>query len=182
MKSPELKSMRLEQLLELYQRSNTEAFEEFFHRTSHVIFRFLCVKIGNMTEAEDVMQETYFRIHRFVTSYDPDRNAVTWVMSIARNAMFDHLRTKKERGAMLSYQGLDTQSHELGADDQLELRQLIEQVASGLSSDDCQLLIDRLFYGATHEEIAREREISPENARQKISRLLRRLRSGFSAP
>lgn len=172
----------LEELLTLYKRSDPDAFKEFFKRTSKLVFNFLRLKLGSSSEAEDVMQDTYFRVHRYVSSYDPTRSALGWLMSIARNAMLDHIHARKGLSNAASLDDLKQASNDIGADELSELRQLVDQACCDLSKDELELLFQRVILGASYEEIAAVRGIGVDNARQKISRLLKRLRSGLTAP
>lgn len=173
-------SVTLEELLTRYRESDPHAFSEFFSRTSKLVFNYLMMKLGNRIEAEEVMQDTYFRIHRYISSYDKDRNALAWIMSIARNALIDHVQGK--RGARASEDILELQmaSGLPGPDKQAELRQLAMQICEGLTLEERSILVDRVINDFSYDEIAEQRGISEENARQKISRLLKRLRASIS--
>lgn len=180
MAARDFNNANLEELLDLYRQSEPEAFTEFFNRTSKLVFNFLTLKLGNRTEAEDVMQETYFRIHRYVSSYDKERNALAWVMSIARNAMIDHIQSKRGARPSADINELQLASGLPGPDRLAEFRQLAAQICKGLTIEERELVVDRIVNDYSYEEIAGQRGISAENARQKISRLLKRLRSSDS--
>ena len=174
-----LPSATLEELLELYKQSNPEAFKLFFDRTSKLVFNFLCQRMSDRGEAEDVLQETYFRIHKYVGSYATGRNAITWVFSVAKNVMFDHLR----RSASHRHSGLsdhDLASPDLRQDDILALQELVQQIFANISPEEQELVLQRIMDGRSYDEIAEDRKITSQNARQKISRLLKRIRAGFS--
>lgn len=66
----------LEFLLARYRDSDPEAFREFYRRTKTLVLHFLLRNLKNRADAEDVFQETYFRVHRYVASYDQERNGV----------------------------------------------------------------------------------------------------------
>lgn len=53
---------------------------------------FIGRRVANETEAEDLLQEVFLRVHRQMDSLrDPDR-LMPWVYRIARNAVVDHYR------------------------------------------------------------------------------------------
>lgn len=54
--------------------------------------------IGNLQDAEDVVQEVLVRVWRSAERFDPDRAAVsTWLFTIARNVVIDHRRRQQAR-------------------------------------------------------------------------------------
>lgn len=181
MTSKDYKNSSLGALLDLYRQSDADAFTEFFGRTSKLVFNFLTLKLRNKVEAEDVMQETYFRIHRYVSSYDSERNALAWTISIARNALIDHVRMKKGARAHVDVSELQVAGDDPGPERLAEFRQLIANLCRDLSSEEQELLAERILAGATYEEIAGSKGMTVENARQKVSRLLKRLKSGSAS-
>lgn len=180
METSEIDSATLEELLERYSKSDPEAFTKFFNRTNRLVYNFLVMKLGNRVEAEDVLQDTYFRIHRYISSYDRDRNALAWIMSIARNALIDHVKRKGETGPLADVSELQLASELPGPERLVEFRQLAVQICEGLTLEERDLVIDRIINDWSYDEIAEEHGISVENARQKISRLIRRLRASIS--
>lgn len=74
-----------EELLRRYQNADPRAFDEFFRRTKTLVYGYLLARLKNRGDADDAFQETYFRIHRYIDTFDPSRNALAWVMTIARN-------------------------------------------------------------------------------------------------
>jgi RNA polymerase sigma-70 factor, ECF subfamily len=167
----------LEHLLERYRRSDSQAFKEFFRRTNKLVFNFLVWKLRNRAAAEEVMQEAYFRIHRYIATYDSSRNAVTWIMAIVRNAMLDHVAANRKMQTSVPIDQEELPSTEIGPDQLAEFRQLIGQLSAQLTPDEVMLLSERVLSGASHEEIADKYQITVASARQRVSRLLRRLKS-----
>ncbi len=57
-------------------------------------FRFL----GNAADAEDAVQESFLRVWKHLTEYDPARKFTTWFYRIVANVCFDALKSKKSKG------------------------------------------------------------------------------------
>ncbi len=169
----------LEDLLIRYRDSDPEAFRAFYRRTKNLVFHFLQRQIKNRADAEEVFQETYFRVHRYVASYDPSRNGIVWLLSIARNAMYDRLKARR-RLPELDNGAVASSVSPLKTDDVAAFRSLLEHACKSMTDEEIDLLYRRVFLEESFEEIAEGGAFSPANARQKMSRLLRRLRSGLS--
>ncbi len=91
-----------EQLLARYQQGDAVAFDEFFKRSHKVIYNFLLSRLKVQSDAEDALQQSFLKLHRYILSYDPRQNALSWALTIARNVMSD------VRSARLSLEGRRT--------------------------------------------------------------------------
>jgi RNA polymerase sigma-70 factor, ECF subfamily len=57
----------------------------------------LCVRLGSVTDAEDLTQETYLRALKALPRYRSDAPVIVWLLSIARHVCADHVRRKVRR-------------------------------------------------------------------------------------
>ena len=165
-----------EELLKHYQKGEFLAFDTFYKRNHKIVFCFLLKKVNNQEIAEDILQEVFCRVHKYILKYDPNKNAINWILTIAYNAMISNWR-KREENLELS-EVVDTKR--LSADDQIVLQKEIEILLASLEEADQKILLDRLLDEKSFEEIGKEHKISTVNARQKVSRILKRLRAGSS--
>ncbi len=51
--------------------------------------------LGDSFEAEDAVQEVFLRAFRNLSSYDPSRRLVTWLLTIGSNYCIDRLRRRR---------------------------------------------------------------------------------------
>jgi RNA polymerase sigma-70 factor (ECF subfamily) len=56
--------------------------------------RFVRARVSDEQVAEDVLQETFLRIHARLDSLGDDQRLASWVFQIARNIITDHHRSK----------------------------------------------------------------------------------------
>ncbi len=171
------KDLSLEELLVLYKDCSVEAFEEFFRRTKKLVYNFLLKRLGNAADADDVFQETYFRVHKYVSSYNSEKKALVWLMFVARNAMIDRIKARQKDVN-------DTELTEFIAakdntDEQSIFKSLINELFENLAPDEVSLLADRIFNEESYDELSAKHGLTPANARQKISRILKKLREGL---
>lgn len=66
------------------------------------IYRFARLTLGDPERARDVVQETFLRAFRSWDKYRKDSSSKTWLMSIARNYVFDLLRKNRTERQFLS--------------------------------------------------------------------------------
>ena len=51
----------------------------------------------NEEDANDLVQETYMKAHRFIEKYDQGTNAKAWLFKILKNAYINEYRKKSKR-------------------------------------------------------------------------------------
>jgi RNA polymerase sigma-70 factor, ECF subfamily len=84
-----------EQLVGAYLEGEESSFEELAERYLRPVFYFIRHYVVDANEAEDLVQQTFLNAWKHLRSFDRTRSFKTWVLSVARNAAFDHLRKKK---------------------------------------------------------------------------------------
>jgi RNA polymerase sigma-70 factor (ECF subfamily) len=90
-----------EQLVARYLDHEDEAaFRQLVNRHQERIFGYLMGMVRDHSTADDLFQETWFRVIRALSndrgSYTRQGRWINWVMRIARNAALDHLRSRKK--------------------------------------------------------------------------------------
>jgi RNA polymerase sigma-70 factor (ECF subfamily) len=162
-----------ENLLQRYQAADPKAFEEFFRRHRKLVFNYLLARLRNHAEAEEVLQDTFLRVHKYVLRYDPEKNALAWLMTVARNAMLNKFAKRHVTEPL--HEELCGGVGDASA--ATEARQTVERLLLDLSPVDRELIKARFVEDESYEEIAKSHGLSEANARQKISRLLRKVRA-----
>lgn len=62
---------------------------------SNDVYRYAFATLGDSNLAHDIVQEVFLRAYRSLSSYRRDASAKTWLMTIARNHIFDILRKRR---------------------------------------------------------------------------------------
>lgn len=78
-----------------YKRGDMQAMDELLCRYKNPVYHFLCRLVKNNTEAEDLAQEVFLRVHQYRHNYTPSGKFSTWIFSIAHNLFVSTLRKKK---------------------------------------------------------------------------------------
>jgi RNA polymerase sigma-70 factor (ECF subfamily) len=73
-------------------------FAEFQRRLRAVVSR----RVRNAADVEDIVQETFLRIHRHLAQVRGADRLAAWVFQVARSAMVDHFRRQRQPGDPLS--------------------------------------------------------------------------------
>lgn len=66
------------------------SFEELVRRFQSPLLAFLWRRRGSRADAEDLVQETFLRVHRTLSRYDGRRPFATWLFTIAHRLAINH--------------------------------------------------------------------------------------------
>lgn len=162
-----------ESLLERYQSGDFEGFDLFYRRNCQMIFAFLLTRLRFRADAEEAFQDTFLKIHKAIEAYDPAQPALGWVFTIAKNAALDLMRRRRRQP--VSY-NMDELSENSRIEETVSAKEQLAQLIEKISDAERRLLKARFLDEEPFENIAGDLGISADNTRQKLSRLLKKIR------
>ena len=141
-----------EVLMARYQAGDFAAARALIDRVSPRLHRFLQLQSANRADADDLLQETWLRIHRVRHTYQPGRPLQPWIYAIARRVRVDHYR--KALRTTVREQPLE----ELSDTPVAEAPQAedLEELLAPLSDGQREVLEMLKVAGMSLEEVARE--------------------------
>ena len=77
------------------------AYRELVRRYQRPVLNLAWRITGDAEEAAEVAQETFLRVLRSLSTYDPERPLRSWLFKIAANLALDALRRRKRRPRLL---------------------------------------------------------------------------------
>jgi RNA polymerase sigma-70 factor (ECF subfamily) len=145
-------------------RGNSAALEVLYDRYAPTVLGISLKVIGDQALAEDVLQETFWRVWQSAGTYQSQRGPFTgWLFRIARNLSIDAYRRRNVRPQTISgVEGSDpileeTPDPDTNVADQaqsiLKNRQIRKALAA-LPTVQRQVIEMAYFYGMTRQEIA----------------------------
>ena len=169
-------------LMERISGGEVEALGKLYDRFSSMLLALGCRIIGNLADAEDVLQECFVEIWHKADRYDPSRASVsTWLILIARSRAIDHVRhrTSQERTAETAYR-LDPRDRVApqGADGVLdsERRQRVRMILERLPAKQREVLELAFYDGLSHTEIAYRTGIPLGTVKTRLLLAMKKLR------
>ena len=165
------------------------AFTTLADRYHARLLNFIHRMIGDRDRAEDLVQETFVRVHRHLHRYDQKRKFSTWAYTIAGNLAKNELRNRS-RSPMVLFQSikrnweadhrpLEWEDNRYRPDDLFRKRDLqarVEEAVAQLPEHHRVVFVLRELEGKSYEEIA---EITGVNLGTVKSRL-NRARNAFA--
>ncbi|HEX8412240.1 MAG TPA: RNA polymerase sigma factor [Thermoanaerobaculia bacterium] len=76
---------------------DSRIFEEIYQRYGERMKSIAWNHLGNVSDAEDAVQETFLKIHRAAHTFTGEASFSTWVFRILVNTCYDLLRKRKRR-------------------------------------------------------------------------------------
>jgi len=145
-------------------RGDSSALEALYGRYSSTVLGISVRISGDQLIAEEVLQETFWRVWRHAVTYQPQLGSFTvWLFRIARNLVVDLHRKQNSRLQTIRYDGRDAldidQTPDPNADvpEQVQSsfkQQQVRMALATLPEEQRQVIEMAYFFGMTRQEIA----------------------------
>ena len=169
----------LQALMARYQQGDSEAATALVHRLSPQLHRFFLVKVMSRPHADDLLQETWMRIHQVRHTYRCGQPVLPWLYAIARNVRVDHYR-KASRGEGRE-QPLEPK-HDVPAELHGRSRTAdLESLLATLPESQREVIAMLKVSGMSLEEVARATASSVGSVKQKVHRAYEKLREALTS-
>lgn len=168
-----------DELMRRVSAGDAEAFAGLYERHKRPLFTFLLRLAGDRRLAEDLLQETFVRVYRARGSYQPAGLFRTWLFTIARRLMIDHVRRERIDWDE-DPKAVEQAVARARAEDRAEASDLLarlERALAHLSPRQREVILLSRFTGMEAAEIAEVVGSTPGAVRVELHRALRRLRS-----
>ena len=163
--------------------TDQEKWETLYKTHWNRVCAYFVSKIGYRATAEDLCQDVFERAYRAFPGFDESRaSAVTWLFTIARNALTDYYRTLHRHEPLdqePAPDGLtapDTPEAELLRDETLSL---LASALRGLEREDREIIVLHYDRGWTLKEVAERTGISYGMVKYRHRAALKKLRTAM---
>lgn len=102
-------------LIERAQAGEAVAFGEIYDRYVDTVFRYVYFRVGNRMLAEDLTSDTFLRALKRIGSFTwQGRDLGAWLVTIARNLVADHYKSKRYKLEVSTGSVLDDDTEDRG--------------------------------------------------------------------
>jgi RNA polymerase sigma-70 factor, ECF subfamily len=174
-----LKEASLETLLEGYQNADAQATTELICRLSPDLLRFFLAQEATRTEAEDLLQNTWLRIHKARHTYRTGAPVLPWVFAIAMHVRVDGYRKRRR---IQRYESVPESLPECPSPKEPRHAETptFESLIADLPESQREVLTMLKVNGLSLDEVARATSSSVGAVKQKASRAYAKLRTLLS--
>ena len=181
-----------EQLMHRFQRGDARAFETLMRRHRTPIHTFLCRLLGDRARAEDLLQETFLRVIKGLSGWEPRAQVRTWLYTIARHLAADEARRRIHRqsdpldaprgdGPAPAERLADAGRAPDEAAGDAQLRPLLEAALAGLPEEQREVFLLREQAGLSFPEIAEATGVNENTVKSRMRYALLGLRDRLAA-
>jgi RNA polymerase sigma-70 factor (ECF subfamily) len=163
------------ELMTLYQSDDIEAFNYLYEKYKSLVYGYLYKRVNNRTEVDEIFQDVFLRLHSSRSRYKSEFPFEPWLFAVLRNSLIDYYRKKRKEYYDVPLDGLEVTPSALRVEDKHNLDGLLPKDAD-LSKSQRQAIELRYGEDFSFEEIADSLGTTSSNARQLVSRALKRLR------
>ena len=158
-----------------YQRGEEPAVEVLFRSLSPLLWRYFLSSCVSRSDAEDLLQDCWMRIHRSRHTYSPEQPLLPWVFAIARHTRLDSYRSRRRRESRETLVASPPEMPAQAGTDRPELDRLSGLLAQ-LPEGQREVLVMLKVTGMSLEEVARATSSTVGAIKQKAHRAYARLR------
>lgn len=158
-----------------------EAFREFYELTARPVWLYLLRMTGDSRLADDLLQESYYRLLRTRVSFESDEHRRNYLFRIATNLVRDHRRRPQAGTAQIADHDSTVDLRGDTADrvaQQIDLARAMER----LKPRERSLLWLAYAQGCSHAEIAASLGLKAASLKALLFRARRRLLSLLQSP
>ncbi len=175
-----------EELIRRFQEDDFAAYDIIVHRYKDQLLNFVYRFLGNVEEAEDIVQETFLRLYRNKHAYRQIAKFSTWIYTIAGNLAKTELRKRKRRKVVsISDIGFDDKEYEIEdemantdqAANSTMTEKIIQDAIDALPPRFKQVIILRDIQELSYEEIGSILHIPLGTVKSRVNRARLKLQS-----
>lgn len=148
-----------------------ELLSEEFARS---LRNFIAKRIANPQDAEDVLQEVYYRTYRHLDTLKDAGKAQAWVFQIARNSINDYYRNRRLTESLDVIAGQEAAGSEENSNK--DIAGCLPAMVGRLAAADREALVLTEYQGMTQKEMAEMLGLSLSGAKSRVQRAKRKLR------
>lgn len=162
-------------LVELVLGGEHDLFATLVERYKDAVQNLAYRMLGNVTEAEDVTQETFVRAYTQLATYKSAHKFSTWLLSIASHLAIDQLRRRRflalplEDVPFLEWivdVGVSPEQSALQGEQQDEIQTYLQRLPSKYRA----VIVLRYWYDFSYEEIAAMLKLTPALVKARLHR------------
>ncbi len=159
------------------QAGDWSEFGQLYDHYVKKVYGFVYFKTMHREDAEDLTSQTFIKAMEKIRSFDPDTNFSAWLFAIARNAVIDHFRVRKQEARIEDCWRLDSGA-DIGAAaaDRETILRVIKRL-DRFTPVQREIILLRIWGGMSFSEIASATGKSEGSVKMSFSRHIREIRS-----
>jgi RNA polymerase sigma-70 factor (ECF subfamily) len=178
-----------EELISRFQNGDAYAFDLLVRRYKDPLLNFIYRFLGDLVEAEDIVQETFYRVYKNKHYYKEVAKFSTWIYTIAGNLAKTELRRRKRRKVFSIHKETSTEKElelpDLKSDPEKEVNtvvteKIIQKAITNLPQKFREVIVLRDIQGFSYEEISSIIKVPLGTVKSRVNRARLKLQEELS--
>lgn len=127
------------------------AFEALYQATKYAVYSMIYAIVKDKDATEDLMQDTYLKMVKALSSYDHSTQFTTWLLTIAKRTAIDYYRKDRR---LIHMDPSDMESIPDPLEQRSERTMEAERFLKVLSDEERQIVLLKIVDRKRHKEIA----------------------------
>ena len=146
------KNILLESVIQKIAVGNASAIGELYDLVQNDVFAFALSKMGNKSDAEDIMQDTFINIYKHATQYVPHGKPMAWIITIELNLIRRHFQITKRTTSLEEIKDFSVGEHTF--EQKVVNDEFLVKLLSILNEEEREIISLHIVSGFKHREIS----------------------------
>lgn len=147
-----------------------ELFEQILKDFGDLLKNFVSRRVSNPTDAEDILQEAYFKIYKNINRVNDPKKLRPWVLAITRNAVIDYYRKKDVMSSSTEIPEEMSDQPETDESFNTEISVCLRNMINDLPDIYKQAIIAVEFQGYTQKEASKRLGLTLSSVKSRVRR------------
>ena len=143
-----------DQLIRGLKEGDPAAFGGLYSKYRSRIYRFALKLLQRTDFAEDIVQETFLKMHDAISTLDRNPSLASWLFAIARNEVYNHLRKERRNGQRVDPDEVWISGSVFEEVSGAETVEIVQRFIARLKYEYKEVLMLREYEGLSYEEIS----------------------------
>ena len=139
-----MKQLIDEELIAQLKNGNQECLGILYERYKSLLLDYFLRVTNDANVSNDLLMETFLRLHKYKGSFKPNGKFRNWLYSIANNLVRDHFKAEKKRSLNTLEKTLEKTTHNEMVDDRVMEHQMLHSALEKLPRQD-RILVNQRF-------------------------------------
>ena len=158
-------------------------FEEIYQQYVDKIYKFIFYKTWDEQDAQDIVSDTFLKIHQNLHKYDSDKSSLnTWIYKIAHNTCIDRFKSQQNKN-YLEYDRVQDQLYEEDLLQKTQNKDKLESILNFLNDINPkhkQIVIMKIWDWLSYKEISEITGTSANASKQIFYRVIQQINTRFA--
>lgn len=132
------------------------------------------IYLKNQNDVEDVVQETYLRVYRYIASFNWEKDGYNWLCRIVQRKAYGRVAAQRR---LCSLEACALQPDPMDMTEMVSAKDEIYRYLKGYSDLDCRLIYLRYYKDYTFEKIAEIMNMKKSNVHRRISKVVKEIQA-----